>query len=335
MKPRIIGRIGPLRGLYPGGPESDRDCRETRAEPLGRPRPARHRPADGGARRDDREHRAALRADGRSASRPTAASGSSPPTRWRSAACCCSAGKLGDLFGRKWTFIAGLIGFAVASAIGGAAQTFGVLVAARALQGAFGALLAPSALVAADDRRSPTRPTAPRRSAIFGAIAGGGASVGLLLGGDPHRGALLALVPLRQPRDRAARRHRGAPAPREPRQSRQRPRIDCRARSRSPSASSRWSTGSRTPRPTPGRTRHDLRRSSRAPCCSRPSWPSSAEPRIRCCRCTSSGTAGAGAPTRRSRSPAPACSGCSSSSPSTCSGTSASRRCRPARPSCR
>src|SRR5436190_20058622 len=55
-------------------------------------------------------------------------------------------GRLGDLFGRKWTFIGGLLGFALASALGGLAQSFGVLVAARALQGAFGALLAPSAL---------------------------------------------------------------------------------------------------------------------------------------------------------------------------------------------
>src|SRR5512135_1597704 len=55
-------------------------------------------------------------------------------------------GKLGDLFGRKWTLIGGLTGFAVASAIGGLAQSFPVLVGARALQGAFGALLAPSAL---------------------------------------------------------------------------------------------------------------------------------------------------------------------------------------------
>jgi hypothetical protein len=55
-------------------------------------------------------------------------------------------GKLGDLFGRKWTFVAGLIGFAIVSAIGGLAQSFEMLVAARALQGAFGALLAPSAL---------------------------------------------------------------------------------------------------------------------------------------------------------------------------------------------
>src|ERR687894_3093583 len=55
-------------------------------------------------------------------------------------------GRIGDLFGRKRVFIAGLIGFAVASAIGGAADSFGVLVASRALQGVFGALLAPAAL---------------------------------------------------------------------------------------------------------------------------------------------------------------------------------------------
>jgi EmrB/QacA subfamily drug resistance transporter len=91
-------------------------------------------------------------------------------------------GKLGDLFGRKWTFVAGLIGFAGASAIGGLAQSFGMLVFARALQGAFGALLAPSALslltvtFAGSSDRS-------KAFGIFGAIAGGGASVGLILGG--------------------------------------------------------------------------------------------------------------------------------------------------------
>jgi EmrB/QacA subfamily drug resistance transporter len=91
-------------------------------------------------------------------------------------------GKLGDLFGRKWTFIAGLLGFSLASALGGLAQSFGVLVTARALQGAFGALLAPSALslltvtfADATDR--------PKAFGIFSAVAGAGGSVGLLLGG--------------------------------------------------------------------------------------------------------------------------------------------------------
>ena len=91
-------------------------------------------------------------------------------------------GKLGDVFGRKWMFIAGLAGFSVASAIGGLAQSFIMLVAARALQGAFGALLAPSAL----SLLTVTFADSPDRSkafGIFGAIAGGGASVGLILGG--------------------------------------------------------------------------------------------------------------------------------------------------------
>jgi EmrB/QacA subfamily drug resistance transporter len=91
-------------------------------------------------------------------------------------------GKLGDLFGRKWTLIGGLIGFAVASAIGGMAQSFGMLVGARALQGAFGAIRAPSALglLTVTFQGSPDRPKA---FGIFSAIAAGGASVGLLLGG--------------------------------------------------------------------------------------------------------------------------------------------------------
>jgi EmrB/QacA subfamily drug resistance transporter len=91
-------------------------------------------------------------------------------------------GKLGDLFGRKWTFIGGLIGFSLASAIGGLAQSFGMLVGARALQGAFGAMLAPSALglLTVTFQGSADRAKA---FGIFSAIAGGGASFGLLLGG--------------------------------------------------------------------------------------------------------------------------------------------------------
>ena len=91
-------------------------------------------------------------------------------------------GRLSDLLGRKRTFIAGLAGFAVASAVGGAAPGFGVLVAARVVQGAFGALLAPSALALLT-----TTFTDPRERGkalgIFTAIAGGGGAIGLLLGG--------------------------------------------------------------------------------------------------------------------------------------------------------
>jgi EmrB/QacA subfamily drug resistance transporter len=91
-------------------------------------------------------------------------------------------GRIGDIFGRKWTFIGGLLGFSIASAIGGAANSFEVLVAARALQGVFGALLAPSALglLSTTFRDSSERAKA---FGIFGAIAGGGSAVGLLLGG--------------------------------------------------------------------------------------------------------------------------------------------------------
>src|SRR3954471_6454002 len=91
-------------------------------------------------------------------------------------------GRLGDLFGRKWAFIGGLLGFAGASALGGAAGSFGVLVAARALQGVFGAVLAPSALALLSTIF--TNPAERGKAfGIFGAIAGGGAAVGLLLGG--------------------------------------------------------------------------------------------------------------------------------------------------------
>lgn len=91
-------------------------------------------------------------------------------------------GRLSDLMGRKRTFIIGLIGFALASALGGAAGSFELLVAARALQGAFGALLAPTALAVLT-----TTFTIPKERArafgVFGAIAGAGGAVGLLLGG--------------------------------------------------------------------------------------------------------------------------------------------------------
>lgn len=91
-------------------------------------------------------------------------------------------GRLSDLFGRKWTFLAGLAGFAVASAIGGAAQSFGVLITARAVQGAFGAVLAPAALsLLATTFTEPDE--RGKAFGIFGALAGSGAAVGLLLGG--------------------------------------------------------------------------------------------------------------------------------------------------------
>jgi EmrB/QacA subfamily drug resistance transporter len=91
-------------------------------------------------------------------------------------------GKLADLLGRRITFLGGLIGFAAASAVGGAATSFGMLVAARACQGAFGALLAPSALSLLTTTFSDTRDRG-KAFGVFGAIAGAGGAVGLLLGG--------------------------------------------------------------------------------------------------------------------------------------------------------
>ncbi|WP_217616561.1 MFS transporter [Cellulomonas sp. GbtcB1] len=91
-------------------------------------------------------------------------------------------GRLSDMFGRRRMFLIGLVGFAVASALGGAAGTFELLVAARALQGVFGAVLAPAALSVLT-----TTFTVPKERArafgIFGAIAGMGGAIGLLLGG--------------------------------------------------------------------------------------------------------------------------------------------------------
>jgi EmrB/QacA subfamily drug resistance transporter len=91
-------------------------------------------------------------------------------------------GRLGDLFGRKWTFAGGLIGFAAVSAIGGLAQSLGVLVAARAIQGVFGALLAPSALALVSTTFTDPGERARAFGIFSGVIASGGA-VGLLLGG--------------------------------------------------------------------------------------------------------------------------------------------------------
>ncbi|GLY72537.1 hypothetical protein Airi01_008040 [Actinoallomurus iriomotensis] len=91
-------------------------------------------------------------------------------------------GRVGDLIGRKYAFLIGLVGFAAASAVGGAATGEGMLLAARALQGAFGALLAPSAL----SLLAVTFTTPAERAkafGIYGAIAGGGAAVGLIAGG--------------------------------------------------------------------------------------------------------------------------------------------------------
>ncbi|HEX3783986.1 MAG TPA: MFS transporter [Pseudonocardiaceae bacterium] len=91
-------------------------------------------------------------------------------------------GRVSDLFGRKGTLLIGLVGFAAASAVGGAATSFAMLVAARASQGVFGAILAPAALSLLTTTFTEGRERGTAFGA-FGAIAGSGAGVGLLLGG--------------------------------------------------------------------------------------------------------------------------------------------------------
>ena len=91
-------------------------------------------------------------------------------------------GRIGDYMGRKRIFLVGLIGFAAASALGGIASTQGLLFSARALQGVFAALLAPASLAIIS-----VTFTVPKERAkafgVIGAISGGGAAIGLILGG--------------------------------------------------------------------------------------------------------------------------------------------------------
>jgi EmrB/QacA subfamily drug resistance transporter len=91
-------------------------------------------------------------------------------------------GRVSDVIGRRAMFLIGLVGFAAASALGGAAPNFEILVLARALQGVAGAMLAPAAL----SLLSTTFTEAKERAtafAVFGGIAGSGAAIGMLLGG--------------------------------------------------------------------------------------------------------------------------------------------------------
>jgi MFS family permease len=91
-------------------------------------------------------------------------------------------GRLADAFGRKTMFIVGLLGFAIASAVGGAAPNIGTLIIARAVQGGFAAILAPAALslitVIFTDLRELNK-----AFGIFGAVSGSAGAIGLLLGG--------------------------------------------------------------------------------------------------------------------------------------------------------
>jgi EmrB/QacA subfamily drug resistance transporter len=91
-------------------------------------------------------------------------------------------GRLVDYFGRRRMFVGALVGFALASALGGIAPVAGVLFLARALQGAFGAVITPAvlSLVSVTFTEKAERTKA---FAVYGMVSGSGAAVGLILGG--------------------------------------------------------------------------------------------------------------------------------------------------------
>ena len=139
------------------------------------------RPADGGPGRHDNEHRAAVRAAGLHFG--------TADRQWVVTAYTLAfgsllllGGRLADLLGRKVTFLTGLVGFAGVSAIGGASVNFAMLVTARACQGAFAAILVPSALSLLTTTFSDPNDRG-KAFGVYGAIAIAGGAVGLLLGG--------------------------------------------------------------------------------------------------------------------------------------------------------
>lgn len=91
-------------------------------------------------------------------------------------------GRIADYAGRKKMLIVGLIGFAAASALGGVAQTEGMLIFARGLQGAMAALLAPAALSLITVTFTDSKERA-KAFGVYGALSGGGAAIGLIMGG--------------------------------------------------------------------------------------------------------------------------------------------------------
>lgn len=91
-------------------------------------------------------------------------------------------GRIADYLGQRRAFLLGLVGFAAGSALGGAAVNLGMLVAGRAVQGAFAAILIPTALSLLAVTFTQPKERA-RAFAVYGAIASSGGAVGLLLGG--------------------------------------------------------------------------------------------------------------------------------------------------------
>lgn len=109
-------------------------------------------------------------------------------------------GRMADFLGRKTMFMVGALGFAAASAIGGLAVDPAMLFASRAIQGLFGAVMAPAALSLLTVTFIDPKERA-KAFGVFGAIAGGGSALGLIAGGlltefASWRWCLLVNVPI-------------------------------------------------------------------------------------------------------------------------------------------
>jgi EmrB/QacA subfamily drug resistance transporter len=107
-------------------------------------------------------------------------------------------GRLGDLYGRRRVFMAGVTLFAVASAIGGLAQNEAMLLGSRGLQGLGAAMASPTAL-ALITTTFPAGPLRNRAFSVFAMMSGVGAAIGLILGGwltgiDPNWGWRLTFL---------------------------------------------------------------------------------------------------------------------------------------------
>ena len=237
-------------------------------------------------------------------------------------------GRLADLLGRRRrVFAGGLVLFALASLAGGFAESDGVLIAARAVQGLGAALLSPAALSIVT---TTFRDGAERNKAlgVWGAVAGAGGAAGVLLGGVlteylgwewvlwvnvPIGIAAAALAPSLIAESRSDSETRA---------------FDF-AGAVSVTAGSRCSStgSSRRPMPAGARDRRSACWPARWRCSASSSRSSSAPPR-RWCRSGSSVCAPSRARTWSASSPAPRCSRCSSSSRSTCRTCSATARSR-------
>ena len=302
--------------------------------PPPRPRPAalagagraRGRPADDRPRRVDREHRAARRRRRTSASATPTGSGWSRPTRWPSAACCCSAA------GSPTTPAASAPSSSACSASpaprrsAASRPTRSCCSRPAPCRARFAALMAPAALSIVTVTFTEPKERA-KAFGVFGALAGGGAAIGLIVGGvlteyASWRWCLgvnvpVALIVAAAARSRSCTRARRTATPGTTSPACCSPRSAC----------SRWSTAS--PRP-PGPKHPDdprrhlgaglgrLRRRStflvaRGRAARRVRALGDAGPRTRCCRCASCSTATAAGPTWSSCSSAPGCSRCSCS----------------------